>query len=1059
MSHAPLIKPTHKAITAYYATLQDLAAQNVSHEMGLRGAFQHLLTETAKLHDWTLIPEDSTKTPTGIVRPDATLKDKNMLPRGCWEAKDSNDSLPKEIAKKKAKGYSLSNTIFEDTRTALLYQNGKLAFEADLSKPQTLADLLNQFFAHIEPNIVDFEEAVTDFKDRVPDLAKGLVTIIDKAHKQNPKFKTAFADFFTLCQTALNPNIAQSAVDEMLVQHILTERLFRTIFNAADFTQRNVIAAEVEKVITALASQSFSRAEYLNGLDRFYLAIENAAKLLEWTEKQHFLNVVYERFFQGYSTKTADTMGIVYTPQPIVDFMCASVVEVLKKEFGKELGDPDVFVLDPCTGTGNFIVNLLKRIPPKKITKAYANSLFANEIMLLPYYIAALNIEHAYYELTAKYEPFEGLCFVDTLDIAEHKQAGFDFFTQKNSERVERQKKTPITVVVGNPPYNANQQNENDNNKNRRYDVVDNRIKLTYAKDSIATLKNQLYDPYVKFFRWATDRIGSREGIVCLVSNNSFLEQHAFDGMRKHLVRDYSAIYHIDLEGNVRHDPTLAGSKYNVFGIQVGVGITIAIKRQRASKAGEIRFHRVPKLWTREEKLRWLGAILNVHAINWETLRSDKNGNWINPKMKSNFASFTPIASKEAKANAKSTETLFVLYTNGMKSNRDETVYDFSSFAIAKRIKEVTDLFNAEVDRFKRLGKGKNLDDFIDYSKLKWSSGLKSQLIRGKYAVYEDAQIRYSLYRPFTKQALYYDRTLIDRPGLFRQIFPTLQSERENQLICLAAIATERPVYAVITDAIPNLAMVGFGGACQCFPFYIYNEDGSNRRENITDWALTQFRSHYKDQKISKWDIFHYVYGILHHPEYRSKFADNLKRELPRIPFAPPHIAPGLPGVTPRSQKTAAKSPPDPASGFWAFAKAGKALADLHLHYESAKEFPLTEILTPGMPRSPRVDSKMKLSKDKSTLTVNDSLTLAGIPPETFSYKLGNRSALDWIIDQYQLYTDPRTHITSDPNAWGDEHNNPEYIPQLLAKIITVSLETQKLIAALPPDFTESSLP
>ena len=586
MATSPTIKPTHKSITAYYATLESLAQQNVSHEMGLRRAFQELLADTAKLHDWTLVTEDAFQTPAtspgkgATVRPDGTLRDKNTLPRGFWESKDTADSLTTEIAKKSAKGYSLVNTIFEDSQTAILYQNKKLAFAADLADPQQLADLLNQFYAHTEPDIEHFEEAVNDFKDRVPDLAAGLVKIIEEAHKKNPAFKKAFADFFTLCQTALNPNIAQSAVDEMLVQHILTERLFRTIFNAADFTQRNVIAAEVEKVIAALASQSFSRAEYLKGLDRFYLAIENAAKLLEWTEKQHFLNIVYERFFQGYSTKTADTMGIVYTPQPIVDFMCASVAEVLKKEFKKDLGDPNVFILDPCTGTGNFIVNLLHRIPPKKLPHAYRNNLFANEIMLLPYYIAALNTEHAYYELTGKYEPFEGLCFVDTLDIAEHHQNGFDFFTQKNTERVERQKKTPITVVIGNPPYNVGQVDENDNNKNRKYPLIDSRIKTTYGRDSSATLTTKLYDAYVRFIRWATDRLGTRDGIVCLVTNNSFLEQVAFDGMRKQLQRDFTALYHFDLKGNVRKNPKLSGTQYNVFGIQVGVGISILVRRQ-----------------------------------------------------------------------------------------------------------------------------------------------------------------------------------------------------------------------------------------------------------------------------------------------------------------------------------------------------------------------------------------------------------------------------------------------------------------------------------------------
>ena len=608
--------------------------------MGLRRAFQELLADTAKLHDWTLIPEETHRgtgvSPVSSIRPDATLRDKNTLPRGFWEAKDSADSLSKEIAKKSAKGYSLANTIFEDTQTAILYQNKKLKLTADLSDPQQLADLLNEFYAHTEPDFEHWEQAVNDFKDRVPDLARGLVTIIDTAHKKNPQFKQAFADFFTLCQTALNPNIAQAAVDEMLIQHLLTERLFRTIFNVPDFINRNVIAAEVEKVIAALSAQSFSRADYLKSLDRFYLAIENAAKHLDWTDKQHFLNVIYERFFQGYSVKTADTMGIVYTPQPIVDFMCASVAEVLKTEFQKELGDPDVFILDPCTGTANFIVNLLRRIPPRKTSHAYKSNLFANEIMLMPYYIAALNIEHAHYELTGNYEPFEGLCFVDTLDIAESKQAGFSFFTQRNNERVDRQRKAPITVVIGNPPYNAHQESENDNNRNRSYQIIDDRIRKTYAKDSSATNTVGFRDPYVKFFRWAVDRLGKRDGIVCFVSNNSFVDQVAFDGMRKHLEKDFTHIYHIDLQGNVRHNPKLSGTAYNVFGIQLGVGITIAI-RKATNAAHKISYAAVPLEWKKEVKLSWLSERgLHTH-LSGKILNQMPLTHGLSPNMRENF--------------------------------------------------------------------------------------------------------------------------------------------------------------------------------------------------------------------------------------------------------------------------------------------------------------------------------------------------------------------------------------------------------------------------------------
>ncbi len=511
------VKPTHKAVKTYYQTLKGLGDLSVKHEGGVRMAFQTLLADTAKTAGWTLVPEQPMKARGRTVIPDGTLRDE-YLPRGYWEAKDTDDDLDAEIRKKIDAGYPLSNIIFEDTRTGALFQGGQLVLRADLTKPQQLADLLNAFYAYAEPDIEHFETAVEEFKQRVPELAQGLAAKIADAHQDNRKFIDAFDAFFALCRASLNPNLSPAAVDEMLIQHLLTERLIRNIFDSQDFTRRNVIAAEVERVIDALASKSFSRHDFLKSLDRFYVAIEAAAgELTDFTEKQHFLNTVYERFFQGFSVKVADTHGIVYTPQPIVDFMCASVVEVLETEFGKSISDPDVFIIDPCTGTGNFIVNLLRRIPKRDLPRMYREQMFANEVMLMPYYIAALNIEHAYYELTGQYEPFEGLCFVDTLDMAEHAQGQLAFMTEANTARVERQKKSPITVVIGNPPYNTRQLDENSNNKNRTYQVIDQQIRSLYARDSKATLKNQLYDPYVRFFRWATQRLGDRDGIVCLV--------------------------------------------------------------------------------------------------------------------------------------------------------------------------------------------------------------------------------------------------------------------------------------------------------------------------------------------------------------------------------------------------------------------------------------------------------------------------------------------------------------------------------------------------------------
>src|SRR5437588_1435283 len=510
----PVLK---KAIDRYYKQLQEYKGR-ADYELAVRTAFLNLLNETAHQVKWMLIPEQTIE---GGIRPDGVLRDSFDLKRGVWEAKGPQGDLDKEISRKIATGYPLTNTIFENTKRAVLFQNKKRSFEFNLHNPQEVGDLLNQFFTYTEPDIATFEEAVKEFKERVPELARALLAVIEREYKQNKKFIAAFDAFAELCRQSLDSKISVDVINEMLVQHLLTERLFSTIFDNPDFIRRNAIAAEIEQVIDALTSRSFNRHEFLKSLDRFYIAIEGAARSVDgWLERQHFLDTVYERFFQGYSVKRADTYGIVYTPQEIVDFMCTSVDEVLRREFGTSIEEPGVQIIDPCVGTGSYIVNLLHRIPTHRLKYKYEHDLFCNEIMLLPYYIASLNIEHEYYSRTRAYQPFEGICFTDTLELAESKQ--MSMFVEDNTERIQHEKDAQIMVVIGNPPYNVGQKSENDNNKNRRYPVIDGCISETYAKDSSASTSIKLYDAYTRFFRWATDRLQGRNGIVCFVTNNSF---------------------------------------------------------------------------------------------------------------------------------------------------------------------------------------------------------------------------------------------------------------------------------------------------------------------------------------------------------------------------------------------------------------------------------------------------------------------------------------------------------------------------------------------------------
>jgi predicted helicase len=530
------LKPTHKSVQHYYEALSQFKTIGVSHEGAVRSAFQNLLEHCGRQLAWKLVLEWPIKRDRAhSLRVDGAMVDEFRIPHGYWEAKDSHDDLGKEIKKKLAVGYPEKNIIFQAPERAILWQNGRSVLDADLTEPLALVEVLKQFFDYTPPELKDWDDAVAHFQNQVPELGQALKELIEKEQKLNARFLAVFDDFYALCRQSINPNLSKEAVEEMLIQHLLTERIFRTVFNNPDFTRRNVIAAEIEKVIDALTSQAFSREGFLGTLDRFYKAIDTAARTIEdFSQKQLFLNTVYEKFFQGFSVKVADTHGIVYTPQPIVNFMVRSVEEILQKEFGKSLSSSDVHILDPFVGTGNFIVHILQAIKKTALPQKFENELHCNEVMLLPYYIASMNIEHEFYELTGTYETFAGICLVDTFELAEGGQATLSFMNPENTARVERQKKSPIKVVIGNPPYNVGQLNENDNNKNRKYKVMDKRVAETYAKDSRATNKNALSDPYVKAIRWASDRIGP-EGIVAFVSNNSFIENLAFDGMRKHL--------------------------------------------------------------------------------------------------------------------------------------------------------------------------------------------------------------------------------------------------------------------------------------------------------------------------------------------------------------------------------------------------------------------------------------------------------------------------------------------------------------------------------------------
>ncbi len=1020
------IKPTHKPIKNYYAELDAYTKIGAEHEGAVRTAFQSLLQHYCRQVHLILVCEKTRHTKQNRrIRLDGEVVDAFGLPHGHWEAKDTQDALPTEAQKKSEAGYPFKNIIIQSPTHALLYQNGTLRLDVVLTEPENLIHLLDTFFGYQEENITDWYAAVDEFKEKVPVLGRGVASLIQSELRDNARFRAAFENFHQQCKASIDANLAKAQVEEMLIQHLLTERIFATIFDNRDFTRRNIIAREIENVIDVLTERTLNRSEFLRPLNPFYVALEKtAATLTDYTQKQTFLNTVYEQFFQGFSVKVADTHGIVYTPQPIVNFMVNSVEHLLKTEFGRSLSDTGVHIIDPFVGTGNFIVRLMQDIQGRRLPQKYREELHCNEVMLLPYYIANLNIEHAYFERTGTYEPFPHICFVDTFDtfglMDVPLQTGeFAYFTPENTLRVEEQKTTPMFVVIGNPPYNAGQKNENDNNKNRQHEAVDARVRATYVAASSAQSKNKLYDPYVKAIRWATDKLGD-EGLVVFVTNNSFIDAQMFDGMRCHLADEFDTLYILDLGGNIRKGQP---GDANVFGIQVGVSINFLVKSKRhRGQPARILYHGEAADLNKERTFAFLDEKRHVGHVAWQELIPDKRYTWLTEGLHADFDTFIPIGSKMAKAGKGDVEgTLFKTYSLGVSTSRDAWVYNFNRNALTENMQAMIEFYNSEVLKWEHQTEPNvNVEDFVTYddAKIKWTDRLKSELKKGRLVAFSPEKMRTSLYRPFTKSRLYFDKLMNQRTYVLPSIFPTSETEKENRVICVPSIGGRADFWCYLANVIPNLTINAIDGN-QCFPFYTYDEDGTNRRENITDWALAQFQSHYEDNTISKWDIFHYTYGLLHHPDYRERYQENLKRDLPHIPFA---------------------------EDFLAFAAAGEQLADLHVNYETQPEYDKLDVIeTPNMPIDLRVN-RMKFSKDKTQLKYNDFLTLAGIPAEVFAYRLGNRAALEWVVDQYRVKIDKRSGIVNDPNRDDDG----EYILRLLGQVITVSLETVKVIERLP---------
>lgn len=995
-----------------------------SNEGSLEMEFRSLLNEYCKQKGFILVPKIAIKTSTGkTIIPDGVIKDALRLDWGYWESKDEKDDLEEEITAKFSKGYPKDNILFEDTNTAVLYQGGSEFGRAQMDDPEALDKLLTKFLSYERPEVRTFRKAIELFKTDLPIVVQTLREMIDAQSATNKTFCTAREKFFELCKQVINPDISLDDIREMIIQHILTEDIFNTIFDETQFHRENNIAKELAKVEETFFTGQTKR-DTLSSVKQYYDVINAAAAgIADHHEKQKFLKVIYETFYKAYNPKAADRLGIVYTPGEIVNFMIESTDYLLHKHFNKFLGDKNVEILDPATGTGTFICDIIDYLPTQSLAYKYKEEIHANEVAILPYYIANLNIEYTYKQKMGEYKEFENICFVDTLDNMGFafggKQEGMFGLAAENADRIKRQNEKKISVIIGNPPYNAKQENYSFQNANRTYEQIDKRIKDTYIKRGKAQNQIVVYDMYTRFLRWACDRL-TENGIICFITNRSYIDTIPFDGFREVMSEYFSDIYILDLGGDVRLNPKLSGTKNNVFGIQTGVAISMWVKKKEESGKGKIYYARRPEFDTAEDKLAFLSAI-SLNDISFVEVRPDSKNNWINIS-DNDFDSLTPLISKDVKSGI-SQNAVFKTFSRGVATQRDEWVYDFSEGQLQRRMVKFVASYQSSLE-------GKR---DVDNIKIKWDRELTKYLERGISKEYDKESIVNSLYRPYTKMSFYYDRHFNGMTYLWGDIYNS--NKTDNYYIAIPGIGSSKDHHAIASRSIIDLNCLPAG--CQCLPLYRYDEHGK-RIDNITDWGLSQFQEHYKNKKITKEDIFHYVYGVLHNPAYRKKYELNLKREFPRIPLY---------------------------DDFWKWAKWGKELMELHIGYETAKPFKLAKSHPPtpststeggkdtgkkAKAKTPKPETrtpKAKLKADKANgiIILDEDSSLLGIPPEAWEYKLGNRSALEWILDQYKEKTPKDPTIREKFNTYKFADYKDKVI-DLIARVTTVSVRTVEIM-------------
>lgn len=917
-------------------------------------------------------------------------------------------------------------------------------------------DLQNVFYAKMVTKVGSKRYWELWAKD-IAKIAEEHIERIKKLIADEGKHKKAFEQLMKGLRKNINPNISEQEAIEMLSQHIITLPVFEALFGDYEFVNSNAVSKSMQKMLALLDDETKTEEEN-ERLQKFYEYVRTTVGDINDAEgRQRLIVELYDKFFKVASPKTVEKLGIVYTPVEVVDFIIRSVAYIIKKEFGRSLSDENVHILDPFTGTGTFITRLLQSgvISREALTRKYRKEIHANEIVLMAYYIASINIENVYHSLMPddSYKSFDGICLTDTFQLGE-EGSDENLFSEQfpaNSKRVIAQKKCPITVIIGNPPYSIGQKSANDNAQNQSYPLLEKHIETTYVAESKATLNRSAYDSYIKAIRWSTDRLGTdNNGIIAFVTNNAWLTANGLDGMRKCLEKDFSSIFIFDLKGGIRGKKGEQVKKegQNIFNILTGVSIVFLIKKKTKSKCN-ISYSSVGDGLTKKEKLDILNNVQDVSSpfIVWRMIEPNQYGDWLDSRSDL-FSSYIPL-----RDDGKSKRSFFIISPPAVVTGRDFWVYNFSKMFLGKNMSCMIDFYNSQCVAYSKLSNSNiSVEDFIDtdMTKISWTRSLRNAVKKKKTFVYCPTNIRISAYRPFQKEYMYFSKDFNEAYGKNINLFP--YPSVNNKVICVSGIGGN-DIAVLITNEITDFAFVKTGnGGTQCFPLYWYEENNANitdlfcqeysgftnkyiQKDGISDWILSTVRKQF-GYKITKEDIFYYVYGLLHSPEYRTAFATDLKKSLPRLPLV---------------EKT---------DDFWAFSKAGRELANLHLNYETIEPYKKCNILyAPFTNKGDRINyhvEKMRFGKidsktaDKSIIHYNNAITIENIPAEAYEYIVNGKSAIEWIMERYAITTDKKSGITNDPNDWAREHNDEKYIFNLLFRIINVSVLTVEIVKGLP---------